>query len=364
MKIKVFTLAIDDYFPELCELTLRTQRAFARQIGAEFEVLTERKLTKGKEDWLPVTYEKMQLWERFVTDDIDVAILLDADLIISPALQNPLGFMKPNSVGNWLDYDHKGVFKPGLKLRDKAVVTNFLVVTKEHRDVFKPFDDEAQLKTMLGFCERPFNIDELLFAYRMTEMGLENCQVVSDFKRIWHADVTSGQKGRQELLNKAHLFYTKQTDVTNLQSSNHIPPYLNYKGLTGHGVWIGDFKTEPLRQNLLHFWLGKKLYVINDWKSSEPFLDAASFIDVVAQAQGRNVAIIKDRPIEASAFFKNWSLDFILFERPVTKEELNAWTSKIKRGGFMAINSPLSEVVGHVPFNTVINRGGWCFWEV
>lgn len=363
MKIKVFTLAIDDYFPELCELTLRTQRAFARQIGAEFEVLTERKLTKGKEDWLPVTYEKMQLWERFVTDDIDVAILLDADLILTPALANPIGFMKANSIGNWLDYGHSGVFKPGLKLREKAVVTNFLVVPKEHRDVFKPFE-ESELKGMVDLCHRPFNIDELLVAHRMTQLGLENCQVISDAKCLWHADVTSGQKGRNELLNRAHLYYTKNTDLQNIQRPDHIVPYLNFKGLTGQGVWIGDFKTEPLRQTMLQFWLGKKLYVINDWVSAQPLLDAASFIDVVAQSQGRAVSIIKDQPIAASSFFKNWSLDFILFERAVTKEELNAWTSKIKRGGFMAINSPLHAVVGHVPFNTVINRGGWCFWEV
>jgi len=79
MKLKktVYTLSVDNYAPELTELTFPLIQMYAEKIGAEFKVIKERKYPD-----MPPIYEKMQLFE--LSKENDWTIYLDADTLIHP----------------------------------------------------------------------------------------------------------------------------------------------------------------------------------------------------------------------------------------------------------------------------------------
>ena len=82
MKKTLFTLNVNKYSPEIVELTYPHLKAYAHKIGAEFVEITERKFKK-----MPVTYEKLQIFN--LGKDNDWNIFIDADAMIQPMM---LGF--------------------------------------------------------------------------------------------------------------------------------------------------------------------------------------------------------------------------------------------------------------------------------
>jgi hypothetical protein len=81
IKKTIYTLNIDDYAPEICALTYPLIQAYARKIGADFQVIRERKFP----DW-PVVYEKLQIHELGQRDSNDWNIYIDSDTLINPEM--------------------------------------------------------------------------------------------------------------------------------------------------------------------------------------------------------------------------------------------------------------------------------------
>jgi len=79
IKKTVFTLNVNDFAPQVTELTLPLMSAYAKKIGAEFYIIKERK----HPDWPPVR-EKFQVAELAKEMDLDWAIFFDADALIHP----------------------------------------------------------------------------------------------------------------------------------------------------------------------------------------------------------------------------------------------------------------------------------------
>src|SRR5512139_2841994 len=79
MKKVVYTLALDGYPSEMTVLTFPWIKRYAEKIGAEFQIIHERK----NHAW-PPTYEKTQIWE--LGKDNDWSVFIDADALINPEL--------------------------------------------------------------------------------------------------------------------------------------------------------------------------------------------------------------------------------------------------------------------------------------
>jgi len=77
VKKVIFTLNVNGYSPEITEITFPLFRYYARKIGAEFRVITERKWP----EW-PVVCEKLQIRE--LAEDADWVIFFDADTFVNP----------------------------------------------------------------------------------------------------------------------------------------------------------------------------------------------------------------------------------------------------------------------------------------
>ena len=79
MKKTIYTLQVDNFMPELTEITFKWMKVYAEKIGADFQVITERKFPH-----MPPNYEKFQIYELNKKNKDDWSIFFDADAIIHP----------------------------------------------------------------------------------------------------------------------------------------------------------------------------------------------------------------------------------------------------------------------------------------
>ena len=77
MKCNIYTLNINNYFPEMMEITIPLMKKYANKIGANFVEITKRKFP----DW-HIHYEKMQIYELGM--DCDWNIFFDGDILVNP----------------------------------------------------------------------------------------------------------------------------------------------------------------------------------------------------------------------------------------------------------------------------------------
>ena len=95
-KKTIFTLNIDNYAPEVVEITRPLLRHFADKIGAEIYDITERKLTPGT-IYEPV-YEKLQIYELAQQIGSDWNIYIDSDALIHPDFFDPTLMLTKDTV--------------------------------------------------------------------------------------------------------------------------------------------------------------------------------------------------------------------------------------------------------------------------
>lgn len=77
MRKTLWTLNVGNYAPELCELTYPLLLAYARKIGADFQIINERRFPE-----MPVTYEKLQIF--YLGRGNDWNVYIDSDAVIFP----------------------------------------------------------------------------------------------------------------------------------------------------------------------------------------------------------------------------------------------------------------------------------------
>ena len=134
MKKILVTLDIN-YPKEITDLTFPCMEQYAKNIGAEFLILKERKFPH-----LPITQEKFQLYDI----DSDYIIFLDADALINP---NSFDFSTLKSdiivIAEWLDgADFLPESPPGKnKIR---IHSAFLAFSKESKYLVKPHENPLQ----------------------------------------------------------------------------------------------------------------------------------------------------------------------------------------------------------------------------
>jgi hypothetical protein len=200
MKV-VYTLAVNNYFPELCELTLPNHEAYAKRIGARFEVITERKFG----DWGP-TYEKLQIHE--LGKNNDYSIHIDADMLISPEMWDVTERLDGTTVGTYSIYDPALYFRPDeYFMRDGrriGVCSSFCAVPRACHDFWTPFDisrEEAQAGT-----NSQHGIDDYCFSRNLARYGLKHQLFLSsesEIDRIKHLSVGGAPKDKEATLREA-----------------------------------------------------------------------------------------------------------------------------------------------------------------
>lgn len=162
----VFVVRVDNYLPDLCEVTLPAIEEWAKKIRASFTVITERKYPD-----LPPTYEKTQVWKLGRGNDWN--ILIDCDMAIRPEMYDVTVATMPGTIGAWMVYDPaitiaKDEILP-LDGSGLALATNFMAVPQAFHDVWRHLDMESA--ELLSRMKRPFVVDEYCISRNIKQLG-------------------------------------------------------------------------------------------------------------------------------------------------------------------------------------------------
>jgi len=188
MKKRVYVLVVDNYLPEVCEVSLPLIEKYAEKINAEFYMISDKKFPD-----LPVSYEKLQIYE--LGKDYDWNILIDADMLIHPNMYNIFDILPEGFVGVWHQYAGSILFK-NIEL---GIAANFLLVPKSHHEVWKPFDNPHERVKDL---KNPFNLDEYCISYNMKQLGYKISGVeIGDAygKLFYHLNVNTDNKDSEQI---------------------------------------------------------------------------------------------------------------------------------------------------------------------
>ncbi len=181
----IYVLRVNNYFPELCEITLPTIQRYARKIGARYQEITERKFP----DW-PVTYEKMQVHELGKRNNWSV--LIDADTMIHPDANESMLSIPADHVGIHYGFDAHTMFNPDIYFlrdgRNRGIAAGLVITSRWTHDLWEPLDmplEEALTRTKRAHILDEFCLSRNLAKYGLKYTGIERCpEVASWLKHI------------------------------------------------------------------------------------------------------------------------------------------------------------------------------------
>ena len=164
----IYVVRVNDYWPELCNLTIPNLRRYARKIGADFVEITERKYPD-----FPPTYEKVQVHDLGWQNEWN--ILIDADFLLHPLTPDFRLALPPRVVGfdygyaasSFLDTRSKYFLRYG---QDRGIATGLVVTNNVTHDLWTPLEfgwEEARKRT-----KREFIIDEYCLSRNLARLGL------------------------------------------------------------------------------------------------------------------------------------------------------------------------------------------------
>lgn len=174
MKKTVWVLNINDYRPDICLHTIPTIENFAKKIGADFKIITDRKFPN-----FPITMEKMQIYE--LGKDNDLNILIDADVLISPKLDDIslnvsktpglVSVMQVFEIPRYFPYNYIFDRLPVSQTADGRSTkvgpsANFVITSKWSHFLWNPDVEIPELQD-------PFRIDEYIMSVNLAKYGLD-----------------------------------------------------------------------------------------------------------------------------------------------------------------------------------------------
>lgn len=171
MKKKIHILYINEYFPELFNITYENIQQYAEKHGYDINLITERKFP----DW-HLHYEKMQVYED--GKDSDINVFLDMDVMIHPHYPDFADIVYIDRVAFNDNYNIKDKCKINKYFvrdgRYLGIASNVVVSTFLTHDLWEPLPpsitpEKGRDITFL----REGDIDEYCLSYNLAKYGLK-----------------------------------------------------------------------------------------------------------------------------------------------------------------------------------------------
>ena len=204
MKKCLYTICVDNYFPELMRYTLPNLANYAQKIEAQFHIITERKFPD-----FPPTYEKMQIYELGKGNDWN--ILVDADSMFYPGMFDPTIMVPPDHVGYYMSFDASLLFECDQYFfrdgRNMGVASNFMCVPRACHDLWTPLEFSAEIaKTK---TKRWFIVDEYCISRNLARFGLKHTGILDgEFQKLLtHFDVNTVSPNKEEVIARAKKYH-------------------------------------------------------------------------------------------------------------------------------------------------------------
>jgi hypothetical protein len=140
IKKTIYTLNINNYAPEILDITFPLLKRYAKKIGADIHTIKERKFPQ----W-PLTYEKLQIYDLAQEMENDWNIYIDSDTLIHPETIDFTQYISKDTVA------HNGSDMAAIRwkydrffLRDGRNIgscTWMVMASDWCIDIFRPLDD-------------------------------------------------------------------------------------------------------------------------------------------------------------------------------------------------------------------------------
>lgn len=177
-KKTLWTLNIGGYAPEITRLTYPLFERYAKKIGADFRVITERVFPE-----MPIVYEKFQVWELGKANDWN--IFIDSDAVLHPDCPDVTEVLSKDTVMCFAtDYAPSRWKYDNYFRRDGRAIGwgNWFSVSSDWtRDLWRPLDDltlaEAVENINVMVCEGNMDkshlIDDYVVSRNVARFGLK-----------------------------------------------------------------------------------------------------------------------------------------------------------------------------------------------
>lgn len=189
MKNLLVTLDIN-YPKEITDLTLPYMQEYAKNINADFKVITERKYPE-----LPIPMEKFQLYE--ICEDYKWTIFLDADVLVNPKTMDLTKVIDSDViiVSEYLNI----LNSKDPQFQTENVMNNynldihspfhFLAFHVSQKNVVKPWDTPLQYINCVNITtgmkknntKQEWHLDEFLLATNIVKYGISTVSLKDDF---------------------------------------------------------------------------------------------------------------------------------------------------------------------------------------
>jgi lipopolysaccharide biosynthesis glycosyltransferase len=272
-KKAVVTLVMGVEYENIAKFTHPTLKAYATKIGADFHVITEKKLKHN----VPIGYEKLQLVDYL--KDYHRVIFIDTDIIIRPDTPDlfkfvPEGWLGAFNEGEWMPDRVKalencckelGISAPQFK--NQYYNTGVMVFEQRHVDVFV-----EPPKYIDHFYEQSYL--NIMFARNLCKMR----NLSSSFNRMSFMDALSLTKdhyleshivhyaGQLKEMGLNNLCKQIQTDLDMWRQLKvrkyHIPKIIKVSVSGGLGDQI---EAEPVVREVCRLYPYDKIYVASHW---------------------------------------------------------------------------------------------------
>jgi hypothetical protein len=217
IKKTIYVLNINNYGPALTKLTYPFIEFYADKIGADVYTITERKFPD-----MPVTYEKLQIYELAKKHGNDWNIYIDSDTLVNPILPDVTQMIPKDTVMHWgedsalIRWRYDEYF-----MRDGRNISScnwFTVASDWCVDLWKPIDDltlqeileniqPTSLELELGITKEHL-IDDYTLSRNIAKFGLkhqtikklrEKFNIVDNF--LYHTYEKSLKEKTESILN-------------------------------------------------------------------------------------------------------------------------------------------------------------------
>lgn len=158
----------DNYLQKLKQITLPNLLAYAQKIGADVNIIKERKFEQ-----FPITYEKMQVFED--GKEYDWNVLIDLDTLIHPDFYD-VTLQYPKSVVSYnYGYDADKQLRPDKYFardgRNIGIATNFVVTSDWTHELYEPL--EFSVDVALQCVVRSHIVDEYCISRNFAKYGFK-----------------------------------------------------------------------------------------------------------------------------------------------------------------------------------------------
>ena len=210
MKKLIHCVYINDFFPELWKLTLPTIKQYAYNIGAELNIITERKFPQWH-----INYEKIQVYQD--GKNADANFLIDADILIHkdfPDFSSGITFPHHIAFNDNYHASTKFHIKDNINFlrdgRDVGIASNAVISFKSTHDIWTPLDITPQEGKQITHV-REGDIDEYTLSNNMARFGLKYTGITwEEWQRNFFVHIGTGnRKEAMDLANKTLYNWNK-----------------------------------------------------------------------------------------------------------------------------------------------------------